>query len=171
MKTHLNLATKDILKSVEFYSTLLDTKPTKLLSDYALFITERPGLELALDLVDNVSPTRDAHYGVYVETVDEVESAIVRLEQAGLMSSIEREGICCYANQTKVWATDPEGRRWEVYTVHEDTEDRDNEGTRCCGGPEPVGVDACCIEDADAKAAGESACGCNATKKGVAVAV
>ena len=30
----------------------------------------------------------------------------------------------------------------------------------CCGGPAPAEVDACCVKDADAKAAGESGCGC-----------
>lgn len=132
MKTHLNLATSDLEKSVAFYSTLLNAKPAKVLSDYALFITEQPGLELALDLSNTVSPARDAHYGIYVESADDVERAIDRLSTAGLASSIEREETCCYANQTKVWAVDPEGRRWEVYTVHEDTEARDDENTTCC---------------------------------------
>jgi len=132
MKTHLNLATTDLAKSVEFYSTLLDAKPTKILADYALFITDQPGLELALDLRENVLPTLDAHFGVYVESGADVERAIARLESAGLASAIEREENCCYAKQSKVWATDPEGRRWEVYTVHEDTEERDNEDTTCC---------------------------------------
>ncbi len=132
MKTHLNLATSDLEKSVAFYSTLLNAKPAKVLSDYALFITEQPGLELALDLNETVSPPRDAHYGIYVESTDDVERAIDRLSTAGLASSIEREETCCYANQSKVWAIDPEGRRWEVYTVHEDTEERDDENTTCC---------------------------------------
>ena len=30
----------------------------------------------------------------------------------------------------------------------------------CCGGPAAAGVDACCVTDADAKAAGQSGCGC-----------
>ena len=30
----------------------------------------------------------------------------------------------------------------------------------CCGGPAAAGVDACCVQDADAKAAGEDGCGC-----------
>ena len=34
----------------------------------------------------------------------------------------------------------------------------------CCGGPAPKEVDACCVKDADAKAAGESGCGCGAPK-------
>jgi len=132
MKTHLNFATANLEKSIEFYRTLLDAKPSKVLDDYALFITEQPGLELALDLSESVSPSRDAHYGIYVETAAGVERAIERLQGAGLASAIEREETCCYANQTKVWAVDPEGRRWEVYTVHEETEDRDDAETACC---------------------------------------
>ncbi len=142
MKTHLNLATTDIRKSVSFYSVLLDAKPAKVLEDYALFITDEPGLELALDLRDSVVPTRDTHFGVYVESADDVERAIARLEAHGLADSIEREDTCCYANQTKVWASDPEGRRWEIYTVHEDTEERDNDDTVCCSSDD--GQRACC---------------------------
>ncbi|HLI95296.1 MAG TPA: ArsI/CadI family heavy metal resistance metalloenzyme [Candidatus Baltobacteraceae bacterium] len=132
MKTHLNFATADLEQSVAFYSTLLDARPAKVQDDYALFITDEPGLELALDLNDAVSPARDAHYGIYVETADDVERAIERLQGAGLAASIEREETCCYASQTKVWAIDPEGRRWEVYTVHEETDQRDD----CCASPD-----------------------------------
>jgi hypothetical protein len=31
----------------------------------------------------------------------------------------------------------------------------------CCGGPAPVGADACCADDVSAKAAGKSGCGCS----------
>jgi thioredoxin reductase len=34
------------------------------------------------------------------------------------------------------------------------------EPSGCCGGPAPAGVDACCVDDAAAKAAGEAGCGC-----------
>lgn len=132
MKTHLNFSTRHLDESVAFYSALLDATPAKVLPDYALFITEQPGLELALDLRSSVETGSDVHYGVCVESADGVDTAIARLEKAGLVSSIEREEVCCYANQTKVWATDPEGRRWEVYTVHEDTEDRDESQAECC---------------------------------------
>ena len=132
MKTHLNLATSDIHKSIAFYSTLLNATPAKVLPDYALFVTDEPALELALDLREGVQVGADAHYGVCVETALDVELAIERLTASGLISSVEREETCCYANQTKVWTIDPEGRRCEVYTVHEDTEDRDDEDTICC---------------------------------------
>ena len=139
MKTHLNFATTNLRKSVAFYSTLLDSQPAKITQDYALFITEEPGLELALDASDSVSTVGDAHYGICVETVNGVERAIARLEGAGLVSSIEREETCCYAKQTKVWALDPDGRRWEVYTVHEDTEARDGGEISCCVTPSYAG--------------------------------
>jgi catechol 2,3-dioxygenase-like lactoylglutathione lyase family enzyme len=131
MKTHLNLATSDLGKSVAFYSTLLGAQPAKVLEDYALFVTDEPALELALDLRKSVLPPSDSHYGVCVESAGDVERAIERLQKAGLAASIEREETCCYANQTKVWAIDPEGRRWEVYTVHSETGER-NGDTTCC---------------------------------------
>ncbi|WP_409997761.1 hypothetical protein [Bradyrhizobium sp. SZCCHNRI3043] len=31
----------------------------------------------------------------------------------------------------------------------------------CCGGPAPSGVDSCCADDAKAKEAGRSGCGCS----------
>jgi hypothetical protein len=33
-------------------------------------------------------------------------------------------------------------------------------GASCCGGPAPAGVDACCAQDAEAKAVGQDGCGC-----------
>lgn len=37
----------------------------------------------------------------------------------------------------------------------------------CCGGPAPAGTDACCVQDAEAKAVGESGCGCSKPKAAV----
>lgn len=41
-----------------------------------------------------------------------------------------------------------------------DEQDEERSAGRCCGGPAPAGVSACCARDADAKAAGEAGCGC-----------
>lgn len=46
-------------------------------------------------------------------------------------------------------------------SAHEDLSEDQVPEPGCCGGPAPKGVDACCVKDADAKAAGESGCGCN----------
>jgi catechol 2,3-dioxygenase-like lactoylglutathione lyase family enzyme len=131
MKLHLNLATRDLDAGVAFYSTLLAAQPAKKLPDYALFITEQPALELALDLDRSAQAGRGEHYGIVVDSEDAVDAQIARLEAAGYVTEIEREETCCYANQTKVWASDPDGRRWETYVVHADIGVRDGDAT-CC---------------------------------------
>jgi catechol 2,3-dioxygenase-like lactoylglutathione lyase family enzyme len=140
---HLNLRTRDLAKSVSFYRTLLDAEPAKSFDDYALFITEDPGLELALDRDANAEAGRAEHFGVVVYSSAAVEAAIARLQTAGLAVDIEREETCCYAKQTKVWAADPDGRRWEVYTVLEDTDERNEGDVTCCSGADS-NSDACC---------------------------
>ena len=144
MKMHLNLATRDIDASVAFYSTLLGAKPAKALADYALFITEQPGLELALDIDPNAAAGRGQHFGIVVDSAEAVDAQIARLEAAGYPTDIEREETCCYAKQTKVWASDPEGRRWETYVVHADTEERDDAETECCRTEAAVAAGATC---------------------------
>lgn len=77
MKTHISLHTTDLERRVAFYTTLLDVSPMKRYDDYALFITEKPGLELALN------------YGIAVSSSDAVDAAIARLQAAGLPTDIE----------------------------------------------------------------------------------
>ena len=132
MKTHLNIGSSDIAASVAFYGTLFDAAPSKVLDDYALFIVDDPGIELAIDRSSSAVLATDIHFGICVDTVADVDAAIERLERAGLVLSIERNETCCYANQTKVWTADPQGRRWEIYTVHEDTGERNGDDVECC---------------------------------------
>ncbi|HEV8019949.1 MAG TPA: ArsI/CadI family heavy metal resistance metalloenzyme [Candidatus Lustribacter sp.] len=129
MKMHLNLATRDLTASVAFYSTLLGAQPAKHLDDYALFITEDPGLELALDRDPRAFAGHGQHFGIVVNSPDAVELQISRLAAAGYDTRVERDETCCYAVQTKVWARDPDGRRWETYVVLEESAERDD---ACC---------------------------------------
>ena len=145
MKMHLNFGTRDLAKSVAFYRTLLAAEPAKSFDDYALFITEDPGLELALDRDPRAEAGHSAHFGVVVESVEAVDAAIDRLRAAGLSVDVERDETCCYATQTKVWAADPEGRRWEVYTVLADTETRNEGGATCCSDADPNSDECCAV--------------------------
>ena len=133
MKTHLNLATRDLDASVAFYQTLLGAQPAKHFVDYALFVTDDPGLELALDADPTAKVIEGAHYGIAVETPEQVDDAIARLRGAGTRVDVETEETCCYATQSKVWATDPDGRRWETYFVSAESHECDGEGHNCCG--------------------------------------
>lgn len=144
MKTHLNLGTADLDRSVAFYRTLLGAEPAKHFDDYALFITDDPALELALDKRASVKLAESAHYGIVVDSAAAVDEAIGRLRSAALPTDVEVDEVCCYARQTKVWSTDPDGRRWEIYTVLEETQERDNDGTTCCASDAAAGTDAAC---------------------------
>ncbi len=132
MKVHLNFATRDINASVAFYRTLLAAEPSKHYEDYALFLTENPGLELALDAIPSANVVGGAHYGVVVEKPEDVDATLARLRAAGHAVDVETNETCCYAVQNKVWATDPDGRRWETYFVIAEAEERDDRASTCC---------------------------------------
>ena len=142
MKTHLNLQAADLDRSVAYYRTLLGIEPTKRRDDYALFLCEDPPLELALDASSDVS-IAGAHYGIVVDSTAAVDTAAERLAAAGLKTTIERDETCCYAKQTKVWSSDPDGRPWEIYTVLEETEERNDPGMSCCS--EDGAATTCCV--------------------------
>lgn len=130
MKTHISLRTRRLEASVRFYATLLGIAPAKHYDDYALFLASDPPLELALNSAESVAPAHDTHYGIAVESGTAVDAAIERLRGAGFPVEIEVEETCCYAKQNKVWARDPDGRRWETYAVLEEV--APEETTGCC---------------------------------------
>ena len=133
MKTHLSFPSAKLDESVSFYRTLLGAEPRKLRADYALFIVDDPGLELALGLSSQARvAVNDSHFGIAVASEEAVEDAIKRLQAAGLATRVERNETCCYARQTKVWTSDPDGRPWEVYFVYEETDERDAADGSCC---------------------------------------
>jgi predicted lactoylglutathione lyase len=70
-----------------------------------------------------------SHLGVQVDSTQEVEASIKRFTEAGLALFTEENTNCCYALQDKVWVTDPDGNRWEVFVVKvADTEPDKNVG-------------------------------------------
>jgi hypothetical protein len=93
---------RDLDASVAFYRTLLLAEPAKHFTDYALFLTDEPGLELALDHNSATDVREGAHYGVVVEKPEEVNAVIARLQAAGYPVDVETNETCCYAVQNKV---------------------------------------------------------------------
>jgi len=74
-----------------------------------------------------------SHLGLRVGTAGEVDAWKERLTERGVAGFDEKDTTCCYARQDKFWVSDPDGNRWEVYTVLEDTEDVARETlTACC---------------------------------------
>ncbi len=118
LKTHIALIATNLEKSVEFYQALFGITPVKYKSDYAKFDIANPPLNLTLNLAENVQPGGNlSHLGIQVEISQEVTAAIERFKIAGLSIFEEHNTDCCYAVQDKVWVTDPDGNRWEVFVV------------------------------------------------------
>ncbi len=118
LKTHVALNATNIEKSVIFYRAMFGIEPVKYKSDYAKFDIANPPLNLTLNAVNSVNTNGGlSHLGIQVEKTQEVEAAIKRFNEAGLDLFTEENTDCCYALQDKVWVTDPDGNKWEVFVV------------------------------------------------------
>lgn len=145
-KTHIALRVKDLQRSVEFYRTLFQIEPTKYKPDYAKFNIENPSINLTLNHQEGeLAPHGTlSHLGIQVETLDDVKGEIARFQAAGLDILEERNNECCYALMDKVWVTDPEGNRWEVFALDiEDLTPDDNLPTTAIQPPVPAPTGCC----------------------------
>ena len=113
-RVQLAINVRDIDQAVGFYSKLFKTEPAKVRPDYANFAIADPPLKLVL--LRNEQGGTLNHLGVEVASVGEVRNATAFLTDQGLSTTTE-QGACCYAEQDKVWVSDPDGAPWEVYTV------------------------------------------------------
>ncbi len=122
-RLQLALNVDDLQESIDFYTRLLGTAPAKVKPGYANFAVTDPALKLVL--IEN--PGRGGslnHLGVEVVDTDTVDAEQTRLGGVGLASVDERDSTCCYAKQDKFWVEGaPDGERWEVYTVLEDSQE------------------------------------------------
>ena len=73
-----------------------------------------------------------SHLGIRVESTQDVRRWREELKARGVVSEEEKREDCCYALQDKFWLSDPDGNRWEVYTVLADTEGDPALPTACC---------------------------------------
>lgn len=118
MRAHISLDVTDIEAAWPFYTVLFGCLPTKRRDDYVKFELAEPPLNLTLNR-HTESTASSGHYGVQVKSSRAVAQVRDRLAKAGFTITEETATACCYAVQTKVWVTDPEGNRWEVFVVTE----------------------------------------------------
>lgn len=131
---HVSLNVSDLAKSVEFYRGLFG-EPRKHKTDYAKFVSPDPEIHLALQpgLPAGAAHGALAHLGIRVDSLDQVRRWRIDLKTRGIVSEEEKREACCYAVQEKFWLADPDGNRWEIYTVLEDIEAEGTEApTACC---------------------------------------
>ena len=139
-RVQLALNVKNLGEAIEFYSKMFDTKPAKVRDGYANFAIANPPLKLVL--IEQPGETDGEfhhlnHLGVELENSELVDKSIERFENLGLVEKVEKDSVCCYAKQDKVWVQSPDDAPWEFYTVLADSPTfylkvDDAQGTSCC---------------------------------------
>lgn len=150
-RLHVHVSVDDLAQSVRFYSTLFAAQPTVTKPDYAKWMLEDPRVNFAIS-TRNGQKGLD-HFGIQVETTDELQDVYARLQQADRPVLQEGATTCCYAQSEKSWIADPQGLAWETFltrgesTVYGDSIDLGRVRTvaaasACCTTETPQG--ACC---------------------------
>jgi catechol 2,3-dioxygenase-like lactoylglutathione lyase family enzyme len=121
MRIQLALNVRNLDEAVDFYAKLFGARVNKRKPGYANFAIDQPPLKLVLFEAPD-APEHLNHLGVEVFDAADVTRATDRLKAAGLETRVEDQTTCCYATQDKVWATAPDGERWEWYRVTQDAE-------------------------------------------------
>jgi catechol 2,3-dioxygenase-like lactoylglutathione lyase family enzyme len=139
-RVQLAINVTDVGAAVAFYSKLFGVEPAKQRPGYANFAIADPPLKLVL-IENDGTPGSLNHLGVEVEGPADVKTAIDKFVAQDVSTDVEEGVTCCYALQDKVWVTDPDGARWEVYTVLADADRMapeitvDGEGACSCQSP------------------------------------
>lgn len=115
-RVQLAINVRDLEAAVAFYNKLLQMEPSKRRVGYANYSVASPPLKLVL-IQGEGDPGSLNHLGIEVDSSCEVSSTSARFDAIGLDTLVEDQVPCCYAVQDKVWVTDPDGARWEVYAV------------------------------------------------------
>lgn len=112
-RIHMGLAVARLERSVAFYFALFGQGPTKRRPGYAKFEVAEPPMNLAINEVGGPTGPNNAvaHFGIQVKSTAAVAKVADRLRAAGLEITVEDNVTCCYAAQSKVWATDPDGNK------------------------------------------------------------
>lgn len=144
MKVHVALNTPRFDESVRFYRTFLGLDPVKHKPGYAKFDVAEPGLNLTLNASADVGAGALNHLGIQVASTAAVKEAAARLQNEGLATFEEADVDCCYALQDKIWVTDPNGYKWEVFVVK--VGDTSLASPTVASSPAASSTDACCTE-------------------------
>jgi glyoxalase/bleomycin resistance protein/dioxygenase superfamily protein len=140
-RMHVHVGVHDLAQSVRFYSALFAARPTVLEDDYAKWQLEDPRVNFAISTRGKRAGLD--HLGIQAENGDELEEIGIRLAQADVSTTSQKNAACCYAKSDKYWTLDPQGIAWESFHTldsvpmfGEDTRQKAEPGKASCCGPQ-----------------------------------
>ena len=170
-RLHVHVSVDDLAASARFYSTLFAAEPTVTKPDYVKWMLDEPHVNFAISTRSGKSGLD--HFGIQVETQDELQEVYGRLQHADRPMLEEGATTCCYAQSEKSWIADPQGLAWETFlttgesTVYGDSADlgpirvaaadpyctaETPQGACCAPKPELAATAPCCGPKTDAHA-------------------
>ncbi|MBT8061327.1 MAG: VOC family protein [Gammaproteobacteria bacterium] len=115
IRVHVSLNVQSVDKSIGFYSSLFGQQASKIRSGYANFRLDSPPVHLALQEGASAINGGISHLGIELPNHQQLTEWQSRLENEGVDFAPENEAQCCYAKADKLWLTDPDGIRWEIW--------------------------------------------------------
>ncbi len=110
---HIHIAVADLSRSIEFYTAVFGSEPTKTESDYAKWQLDDPKVNFAISS-RGAAPGVN-HLGLQADSGEELAAMEARLGGAGFQGVEQKQTACCYARSDKSWTVDPEGIPWETF--------------------------------------------------------
>jgi catechol 2,3-dioxygenase-like lactoylglutathione lyase family enzyme len=159
-RVQLAINVTDVDAAVDFYERLFATPVAKRREGYANFEIADPPMKLVL--IEGAEGGTLNHLGVETTSAAEVVAAEARLSDEGLETTGVDDTVCCYAEKTETWVSDPDGAQWEWYVKLADADTMsltvltDGEGGACCAPTSDVAAPA--SAPVTAPAAGPTCC-------------
>lgn len=129
-RMHVMLKVNNLNESIEFYSTLFGTAPTKQKEDYAKWMLDDPRVNFSI--AEREGTKGIEHLGIEAETEEELLQLRSNIDRTHGLARNEGETTCCYANSDKSWISDPQGVEWEAFHTYGESEEYSGEEEACC---------------------------------------
>jgi lactoylglutathione lyase len=110
---HVHAHVDDLPASIDFYSRLFGSAPTRQEADYAKWMLDDPRINFAI----STRGTRAGvdHLGIQTDSAEELAELEARARAADLALHDPGAAECCYARSDKHWLVDPQGIAWEHF--------------------------------------------------------
>lgn len=140
-RLHVALQVPNLDASIDFYTALFGTEPTKREADYAKWLIDDPRVNFSI--TERSGTGKIEHLGIQAEDEDELRELYANADRADELVYEEGDTTCCYARSEKSWARDPDGIEWEMFHTY-------GESQTFYGDPESA---CCAAEDRPSEAA------------------